>query len=459
MNHVAPNSAASRDIAFHLHQQTNPSLHEQRGPTIIASGDGCHVVDENGNRLLEAMSALWCTSLGFSESRLIAAAAKQMATLPYYMNFRGASSFPVIDLAEKLVEKAPGNLTKVMFQCSGSEANDTAVKLIWRYFNAVGKPSKKKIISRHGGYHGTGIATGSISGLSVMHDAFDLPLNRFLKTTNPHFYRNAEADETEEQFARRCASDLEALIMAEGADTVAAFFAEPVMASGGVIVPPKGYFAAIQSVLRRHDILFVVDEVICGFGRTGKYWGSETYDLTPDIMTCAKALTSGYFPMSATLVSADIYDGLKAGISEGSMLAHGYTYGAHPVGAAVAVETMRVYDEMRLVEHVAPRAERFLHRLRQLGGHPLIGEARGVGLCGAIELVADKATRQPFPPHHAAAMHLVSLLRDQGVIVRPIGEAIAFAPPLVISEEEIEFLFDQVEIGLERLGPLLGSKQ
>ncbi len=452
-------SVKSRDIAYHLHQQTNASTHETQGPSIIAQGDGCFVTTIDGERLLEGMAGLWCTSLGFSEQRLADAAYAQMRTLPYYQNFRGASNEPLIDLAETLVSRAPAGLVKAIFQSSGSEANETAIKLVWYYFNSIGQPTKKKIISRVSGYHGTGIATGSLTGLGVMHRSFDLPIDRFLKVSNPHFYRAGGPGESEEAFSTRCAQELEDLILREGPDTIAAFFAEPVMASAGVILPPAGYFEKIQAVLKRHDVLFVADEVVCGFGRTGSYWGCDTFGIVPDILTCAKALTSAYFPLSATLISERLYQGIKQGGDEIGVFAHGYTYGGHPVGAAVALETLRIYDETDIVSRVRTRAPQFQRRLAALGDHPLVGEARGVGLCGAIELVHHKESRTSFSTETNAAIRMVAFARSRGLIVRPIGPAVAFAPPLIITEAEVDMLFDCIEGALDELSrDLAGDK-
>jgi 4-aminobutyrate--pyruvate transaminase len=445
------NSSWSRDIQFHLHQQTNASELEVNGPTIIASGEGCYVTDAQGNRLFEGMSGLWCAALGFSEPRLADAAYAQMRKLPYYQTFKGASNGPLIDLAEKLIAKAPEGLTKVTFQSSGSEANDAAFKMAWYYFNAKGQPEKKKILSRVGGYHGTSISAGSATGLPIMHKLFDLPLERFVKVQLPHFYKQGLPGETEEQYSVRCAAELEEVILREGPETVAAFIAEPVMASAGVVIPPKEYFDRIQEVLRRYGILMIADEVVCGFGRTGNYWGSQTYGIKPDILTCAKALTSAYFPMSATLVTDEIYQAIKENGDKVGVFAHGYTYGGHPVGAAVACEALTIYDEIDLVGRVRSLAPLFASRMAALGEHPLVGEARSVGLCGAIEIVADKESRAEFPSEANIAGKLVALIRANGAVLRPIGQAVAFAPPLISTEAEINALFDIVERSLAQL--------
>ena len=304
------NSAASRDIAYHVHGYTNLKKHEQSGPMIITSGSGIRVTDDNGKSYIEGLSGLWCTSLGFQEERLIEAATAAMKKLPYYHGFAHKTAEVTIDLAEKLISIAPVPMSKVLFANSGSEANDLAIKIIWYYNNALGRPEKKKIISRNRAYHGITVATGSLTGLPPIHDDFDLPIDRILHTDCPHYYRGAEDGETEEDFASRCAEKLEKMILDEGPDTVAAFFAEPVMGAGGVIVPPATYFEKIQAVLKKYDVLLLADEVICGFGRTGNMWGSQSLGMKPDMLTCAKALSSAYIPIAALMISEPIYQAL-----------------------------------------------------------------------------------------------------------------------------------------------------
>ena len=307
-----PNSPEARDIAYHLHGQTNPKAHESKGPMIINRGEGVRVVDDSGKEYIEGLAGLWCVSLGFNEPRLVEAARRQLETLPYYHTFAHKASMPTIDLAEKLVSFAPVPMSKAIFQNSGSEAVDTAMKIVWYYQNSIGNTHKKKIISRVNAYHGTGIASASLTGLARMHEAFDLPItDRILRTDCPHFYKFGLDGETEEEFATRCANNLEKLIEQEGADTIAAFIAEPVMGAGGVIIPAKSYFSKVQEILKKHDILFIADEVICGFGRTGNMWGCQTFGLEPDIITCAKALSSSYLPISSVLINDKIYQAVK----------------------------------------------------------------------------------------------------------------------------------------------------
>src|SRR5215471_11458421 len=442
MNDAATLSpAAKRDLAYHLHPSTNLRQLESEGPLVVVRGEGVYVFDEQGKRYLEGMAGLWCASLGFSERRLAEAAHRQMLELPFYHAFAGKVPAIATELAEKLISIAPAGLARALFANSGSEANDTAIKLAWYYNNALGRPEKKKIIGRQKGYHGMTIAAGSVTGLAFVHNDFDLPRGRFLHAGCPNHYRFGKPGESEEQFAARLAAELDELILREGPETVAAFFAEPVMGAGGVIVPPATYFEKIQPVLSKHDVLFVVDEVICGFGRTGNMFGSQTYALKPDILTCAKALTAGYLPMSATLVSKHIYDVLVAQSDKLGVFGHGYTYSAHPVPAAVALETLKIYEERNIVGRVRRVGPRLQAAIRSYKDHPLVGHARGLGLIGAIELVADKATKQSFDAKAAVGAFLVRRAQHHGAILRNMpGDIIAFSPPLIISEAEIDEL-------------------
>lgn len=451
------NSAASRDKAHALHPYTNLKLHETQGPLIIERGEGVRVFDDGGKEYIEAMASLWCVSLGWGEERLVEAAVRQMRKLPSYHAFGHKSHEPLIDLSEKLLALAPVPMSKVFFANSGSEANDTVVKLIWYVNNALGRPEKKKIISRVKAYHGVTVATASLTGLPNNHRDFDLPIARVLHTDCPHHYRFGQPDETPEAFATRLADSLEALILREGPETVAAFFAEPILGAGGVIIPPETYYEKIQAVLKRHDVLLVADEVICGFGRTGEFWGSTAMGMRPDILTCAKQLSSGYLPISAVMVSEPVYQALVTESEKIGVFGHGFTYSGHPVAAAVALETLRIYEERDILGHVRDVAPRFQERLAGFAGHPLIGEACGTGLIGALELVADKATKQPFDPSVMAGAKVNALGHEQGVITRAMGDRIAFCPPLVITGAEIDELFDRFARALDAAVPVLTS--
>ena len=344
-------TAASRDLAYQVRGYSD--LKKRREPLVIARGDGVHVIDQDGKSYIEGLAGLWCTALGFGEERLADAADKQMRRLSYYHGFGTVVPDVDVDLAEKLIGLAPVPMSKVLFANSGSEANDLAIKLIWYVNNALGRPRKKKIISRLKAYHGVTVASGSLTGLPHIHADFDLPMAGVLHADCPHYYHFGEDGESEEDFTTRCAENLDKLIVTEGPDTVAAFFAEPVMGAGGVIPPPVGYFEKVQEVLARHDVLFVADEVICGFGRTGNMWGSQTYDLKPDMLTCAKALSASYMPISAVLVSEPIYQAMVSESEKVGVFGHGYTYAAHPVASAVALETLKIYEEIDIVARVS----------------------------------------------------------------------------------------------------------
>lgn len=446
-----PQTAAERDVAYHIHPVTNLRVHEKNGPFILESGSGVFVTDVDGQSYIDGMAGLWCASLGFKEPRLARAAMAQMERLPYEAIFAGRSHNPAIDLAEALVARAPGALAKVMFQSSGSEAIDTAVKLVWYYHQAIGRPAKRKIIARRRGYHGTGIASASVTGQDPMHKGFGLPLPGFLHVESQHYYREALPGETEEAFSERRAQELEALILQEDPHTVGAFFAEPVMGAGGVIPPPRGYFEKIQAVLRKYDVLLVADEVICGFGRTGRYWGSQTYDLSPDMLVCAKALTAGFFPMSAVLMTDPIYQAVADQSDRLGALAHGYTMAGHPVGAAVALETLRIYDEDDILGRVASVGPLLQAGIRRLAEHPMVGDTRGVGLIAGLEFMADPVTKTPFDPKLKVSVRVMDAVRRRGVLLRAMGDSLVCSPPLIIVEDEINTLLQALEGGLDEV--------
>ncbi|HUZ73648.1 MAG TPA: aspartate aminotransferase family protein [Stellaceae bacterium] len=442
------NSAASRDIAYHLHPYTNLQRQESEGSLIIASGKGIHVYDESGKEYIEGMSGLWCTALGWGEERLVEAATRQMRRLAFYHGFNQKTHDLAGALAERLIALMPPGLSKVFFNNSGSEANDTAVKLVWYYNNLLGRHRKKKIIARQRGYHGVTVAAASLTGLAANHRDFDLPIGPVRHADCPHHYRYARTGESEEAFADRLAASLDDQIQCEDPETVAAFIAEPVMGAGGVIVPPATYFAKIQKVLKKHDVLLIADEVICGFGRTGCMFGSETYGLAPDILTVAKALSSAYLPISATVISEPIYRALVAASETRGIFAHGFTYSAHPVCCAVALEALAIYEERQILGHVTAVAPVLQQGLRRFADHPLVGEVRGVGLIGGIELVRDKATKAPFAAAPGVGALVQAQCQEQGLILRAMGDTIAFCPPLVITAAEIEELLRRFGTGL-----------
>jgi 4-aminobutyrate---pyruvate transaminase len=434
-----PNSLAGRDVATVIHPYTNLEQHKAAGPTVIARGEGVYVYDDGGKRYLEGMAGLWSTSLGFSEKRLVDAAISQMERLPTYHIFNGRANEPMIELAEALLKIAPKGLGKVLFANSGSEANDQAAKLVWFYNNAIGRPRKKKIISRERAYHGITVFAGSMTGLAPNHRDFDLPVGGVLRTDCPSHYLFGLANESEGAFVDRLVGNLEQMIIREGPDTIAAFIAEPVNGAGGVIVPPRDYFPRVQEVLRRYDILFIADEVITGFGRTGNMFGCETFGIEPDIMTVAKALSSAYLPISATIVSEKIAEAISAHSGKLGNFAHGFTYAGHPVSAAVGLETLKIYAERDILSHVRRVAPRMQAGIRAHADHPLIGDARGIGLIGAVEVVRDKATKASFDAKAGVAAYLVRRAQHHGVILRNMpGDIVAFCPPLVVSESEID---------------------
>ncbi|HEV2265207.1 MAG TPA: aspartate aminotransferase family protein [Stellaceae bacterium] len=454
------NSAASRDIAFHLHPYSNHRRLERQGELLVTEGKGVRVKDEAGKEYIEGCAGLWCTSLGFGEERLIEAAARQMRKLSFYHSFHHKSHDVVGELAERLVAMMPVKMSHAFFNNSGSEANDTAVKIVWYYNNARGRPRKKKIIARFKSYHGVTVASASLSGLPNNHRSFDLPIANIRHTDCPHHYRFAHPGESEEDFATRLAENLDLMIQREDPETVGAFIAEPVMGAGGVIVPPRTYYEKIQKVLKKHDVLFIADEVITGFGRTGKMFGTETFDLKPDIITVAKALSSAYLPISATVVSEPIYQALADESDKIGIFAHGYTYSGHPVCCAVAIETLKIYEERDIVGHVQKVAPRLQNGLRQrFANHPLVGEIRGLGLVAGVELVADKTTKAPFDPGQGAGNILTAEINKHGLILRQIGDAQAFAPPLVISEGEIDEMLDRFGKALDDTAARLSPRQ
>ncbi|CAN7673207.1 aminotransferase [Variovorax paradoxus] len=432
---------AANDIAAHLHPFTNLATHPQLGPLVIQRGDGIFVEDDQGRRYLEAMSGLWCASLGFSNARLAKAGSEALHGLPYYHTFNGRSNPAAIALAEKLLALAPVPMSKVFFANSGSEANDSAVKLVWYYHNAIGKPEKKKIIARRNAYHGVTVAAASLSGLVPNHRDFDLPIDRILHVDCPHHFRYAEAGESEQDFATRLAAALEQRILDEGPGTVGAFIAEPVMGAGGVLVPPATYFDKVQKVLAKYEVLLIADEVICGFGRTGQMFGSATFGLKPDILTAAKALSSGYVPISAVMVSEKVHAAVAANSGKIGTFGHGFTYSGHPVACAIALETLKVYEDESILAHVQSLVPQFQQGLQSYAGRRYVGEVRGVGLIGAIELYADPARRTPFDPAQKAGARLAELALAQGLIVRAMGDSIAFCPPLIITAEQVDDMF------------------
>ena len=443
-----------RDIEALLHPYTNAGTHRQVGAHLIDRGEGVYVYDEAGTRYIEGMAGLWCAGLGFGDKELIETAQEQLAKLPYYHLFGGRTHEPAIELAEKIKDLYPVPMARVFYCSSGSEANDTQVKLVWYMMNARGTPERKKIISRKKGYHGVTLVSASMTGLPVNHASFNLPFDFVKHTTTPHYWREGRDGETEAEFAQRCADDLEALILAEGPETVAAFIAEPVMGAGGVIVPPKGYFEAIGKVLAKYDILFIDDEVICGFGRTGDWFGATTQGMAsaeraPTSVSMAKQLTGAYAPLSAVALNAEMTEAIESESARHPALGHGYTYGGHPLGCAVGVKTLEIYQRRNITAHVRSVMPRFSQHLQRLGDHPLVGEARVAGLMGGLELSPDPKNAAMFAQPGKVGPRLAMELLQHGVILRAIGDTLAVCPPMVITEDEIDALFEPLEAALD----------
>jgi 4-aminobutyrate---pyruvate transaminase len=442
---------AVRDIETLVHPYTNLALFRETGPLVIERGKGVFVYDNRGKAYLEGMAGLWCAALGYGNEELVEAAAAQMRKLSFGHLFTGKSHDPAIELGERLKEIAPVPTSKVFFCASGSEANDTQIKLVWYMNNALGRLKKKKIVSRIKAYHGVTIAAASLTGLPNNHADFDLPIAGILHTACPHHYRFAADGESEEAYAARLAGELDELISREGPETVAAFIAEPVMGAGGVIVPPQTYFERIGAVCAKHDVYMIADEVICGFGRLGTRFGSQALGFRPDGMSLAKALSSGYAPIAAVLVPERMYEALLTESRKIGTFGHGFTYSGHPVAAAVALKTLEIYARDRILEGAAAKAPQFQARLHALGEHPLVGEARGIGLIGGVELVADKRTKRTFEPACGVGARCVRFAEENGLIVRSIaGDVVSICPPLVITAQEIDELFDRLGRALDR---------
>ncbi|WP_279140486.1 aminotransferase [Sphingomonas paucimobilis] len=428
-----------RESLFHPFTALNDLYRD--GPNVMTSGKGLHVTDIHGNTYLDGMAGLWCVNLGYGRQDIVDAIAEQSGRLSFFHTFNSMSTDVAIECADELLKRAPVKMSRVFFGASGSDANETQIKLIWYYNNLLGRPQKKKIIARWNAYHGSAVMTAGLTGLPGMHALFDLPLGPILHVTAPHHYRKAAEGMTEREFSKSLAAELEALIEREGADTIAAFFAEPVMGAGGLITTPESYWEEITPILKRHDILLVMDEVVSGFGRLGTYWGAQTYGLEPDLITAAKGVTGGYFPMSVCYISPKLWDVFEAQKDVAGLFGHGYTYSAHPVGAAAALATLRAIDEDKVVENAADVGP-YLHRRvhEALGDHPMVGEIRGRGLMIGIELVRDRATKEAFPMAQRTGRQVLKAAADRGLITRALGDTLVFAPPLVIDRESVDTL-------------------
>ena len=423
------------DARHHVHPFSDQAALAAKGVRIIARAEGCWLWDSEGNRILDGMAGLWCVNVGYGRAELVEAAARQMTTLPFYNTFFQCATAPAIELAARLAEIAPAGFSRVFFANSGSEANDTVVKLVRYFWKLQGKPKKQVMIGRTYGYHGVTLASASLSGLPNMHPQFGLPLAGFAHIPAPYWYAHG-GDLTPEQYGQRAARALEDKILELGPDTVGAFIGEPVQGAGGVIIPPAGYWAEIQRICRKYDVLLVADEVVCGFGRTGRWFGAERFGIEPDLMTVAKGLSSGYVPIAAVLLGPRVGAALAAAHEE---WAHGFTYSGHPVAAAVALENLRIIEAEGLHERAAgPLGDHFAAALAGLADHPLVGEARSCGLLGALELVEDKGTRRYFPAARKVGLTCREHCIANGLVMRAVRDVMILAPPLVISEAEID---------------------
>ncbi len=441
VNPVASAKLDELDVRYAFHPFTSAREHEASGPLMIVEGHGCRLFDSRGKNYLDAMAGLWCVNIGYSNEEMASALQAQASRLSYYHSFSSMSNDVSTQLAQRLVETAPVPMSKVFFGNSGSDANDTQIKLVWYYNNILGRPEKKKIISRERGYHGVTIMTAGLTGLDNLHSGFDVPLPMIRHTKAPHGLWEAEPGMTDFEFSKKLASDLERLILDEGPDTIAAFIAEPVQAAGGVIVPPAGYFEAIGDVLKRYDILLIADEVVCGFGRLGEWFGTTAFGMQPDLITIAKGVTSAYVPLSACLVSEKIWNVIEQGSDRYGVFGHGYTYSAHPLAAAAALTNLNIIERDNLVEQAAQRG-RYLHEILHdtFSEHPMVGEVRGQGLIGAVEFVSSKEPMTRFEPKQRVGVRVTNASREYGIITRalPASDTIAFSPPFIVTESELD---------------------
>lgn len=446
-----------RDAFFHPF--TALKAHEQTGPKIFRSGQGSTLTDVDGNKYLDALAGLWCVNIGYGNTRMAAAMKDQVEVLSYYHSFASMGTEPAAELAERLIRRSPVPMSKVFFGNSGSDANDTQAKIIWFYNNALGRPLKKKIISRTRGYHGVTVLSAGLTGLVNLHDGFDLPLPMIRHTRAPHRLWEAKPGMTDLEFSAALAKDLEDLILKEGAETVAAFIAEPLQAAGGVLVPPKGYFAAIQVVLDKYDVLLIADEVVTAFGRLGVDFGTTFFGIKPDLITVAKGITSAYVPLSACLVSEKIWRVLVEAGDKLGVFGHGYTYSAHPLATRAAMTNLDIIEEEGLIEQAAKRGHYLQEKIRSaFTDHPLVGEVRGVGLIAAVEFVESKSPLKAFPPSEKIGVRIARRSMELGVITRalPAADTIAFSPPFVVTESELDVMVDTTRKAADQIAAEIG---
>lgn len=443
-----------RESLFHPSTNLGQFARGEGAQRIVSGAEGVHITDRDGNRLLDGFAGLYCVNVGYGRPEIAEAIAAQARELAYYHAYAGHGSEASITLAKMVMDRAPKGMARVYFGLGGSDANETNIKLVWYYNNIRGLPQKKKIISRWRGYHGSGLMTGSLTGLELFHKKFDLPLAQVIHTEAPYYYRRKDAGMSEEQFSAHCAEELERLIAAEGAETIAAFIGEPVLGTGGIVPPPKGYWQAIQKVLARHDILLIADEVVTGFGRLGSMFGSDHYGMTPDIITIAKGLTSAYAPLSGSIVGQKVWEVLMQGSDEYGVLGHGWTYSAHPIGAAAGIANLQLIDKLGLVENAGRVGRTLNDRMRAaLGDHPNVGEIRGEGMLCAVELVRDRDSRGFFDAAEGIGGKVVAAMLKRGVIARamPQGDIIGLAPPLCLTEAEADVIVEATDASVREI--------
>jgi L-2,4-diaminobutyrate transaminase len=446
--------AWDRGCFFHPSTHLAQFARGEAAERIVTGGEGVYIRDRDGNRLLDAFAGLYCVNVGYGRKEIAKAIAKQAEELAYYHAYVGHGTEVSITLAKMIIDRAPKGMSKVYFGLSGSDANETNVKLVWYYNNILGRPEKKKIISRWRGYHGSGLMTGSLTGLELFHRKFDLPFAQVVHTEAPYYYRRRDEAMSEEEFSAHCAAELETLILAEGPDTIAAFIGEPVLGTGGIVPPPAGYWPAIQAVLAKYDVLLIADEVITGFGRLGSMFGSDHYGITPDIITSAKGLTSAYAPLSASIIGDKVWRVLEQGTDENGAIGHGWTYSAHPIGAAAGVANLKLVDELGLVDNARMTGAYLNKAMRKaVGDHPHVGEVRGEGMLCAVELVEERQGRRFFEPAGQHGPKVAAALLKRGVIARamPQGDILGFAPPLCLTEAEADIVVDATREAVEEV--------
>ena len=445
-----------------FHPSTHLAQHA-RGESpnrIVTGGSGVFIEDRDGTRLLDGFAGLYCVNVGYGRTEIADAIAEQARKLAYYHAYVGHGSEPAIRLAHMVVERAPEGLNHVYFGLSGSDANETNIKLVWYYNNVLGRPEKKKIISRWRGYHGSGVMTGSLTGLKLFHEKFDLPRAPILHTRAPYYFRREDADQSEESFSRQCADELEALILEEGPETIAAFIGEPMLGTGGIVPPPAGYWGAIQDVLARYDVLLIADEVVTGFGRLGANFGSDHYGIRPDLITIAKGLTSAYTPLSGVIVGDRVWEVLERGTDELGPIGHGWTYSAHPLCAAAGVANLELIDREGLVANARTVGAHLMSRLHEtLDGHDIVGDVRGEGLLAAIEFAAQPESRKLFDPALKVGARVAAACVERGLIARPMpeGDILGLAPPLCLSQDEADEIVRIVREGVDAVAHELAA--